>query len=89
MDSPDFAIPLRQVVNVVTLFQALIFAAILALRPFRGTLSNGFLIAALLIMATVKADQLYQVLGGLLHFPQYGFLLAPIQALMTPVLTGG
>lgn len=86
MDSPEFAIPLRQIVNFVTLFQALIFAGLLMLRPFRGTLSNGFLIAALLILATVKADQLYQMLGGFLHFPQYGFLLAPFQALMTPVL---
>ena len=86
MDSPELTIPLRQIVNFVTLFQALIFAGILALRPFRGSLANWFLIAALFILATVKADQLYQMLGGFLYFPQYGFLLSPIQALMTPVL---
>jgi AraC-like DNA-binding protein len=79
-------IPLNQVVNFTTLFQASIFAAILALRPFNRTLPNLLLAAALLFLAATKGDQLYQALGGLNAFPHYGFFLAPLQALITPCL---
>lgn len=86
MDPQDFAIPLRQLVNVVTLTQSLIFAGFLLTRAARSDLSAWFLIGAFLIMAAIKADQLYQMLGGLRHYPQYGFMFAPIQAAMTPAL---
>lgn len=86
MEPQTFAIPLYQALNVVTLTQSIIFAGFFLMRPARQQLSTWFLIAAFLVMATVKADQLYQMMGGLEHFPQYGFLLAPIQATMTPVL---
>lgn len=79
-------IPFDQLVNVVTLTQALIFAAFFVTRARRASISVGFLTAAFLIMAAIKADQLYQMLGGFQHYPQYGFALAPIQAAMTPAL---
>ena len=86
MDGSQFSVPLPQLINVVTLAQAVIFAGILLTDRFRQHAANLFLVAALLIMATIKGDQLFQMLGGLERYPQYGFLLAPVQALMTPVL---
>ena len=86
MESPDLSIPLRQVINVVALVQALIFAAILAARPLNSSIAAWFLVALLSMIAAMKADQLYQLLGGLHHYPEYGFLLAPLQALITPLL---
>jgi len=86
MEPQDLTIPLRQIINVVTLTQSMIFAAFFLGRPARTHLSTWFLVAAFLVMATVKGDQLYQMLGGFEHYPQYGFVLAPIQAAMTPVL---
>lgn len=86
MDPQDFAIPLRQLINVVTLTQSLIFAGFFLARPARNDLSAWFLIGAFLIMAAIKADQLYQMLGGFQHYPQYGFILAPVQPAMTIVL---
>ncbi|MHA7873661.1 MAG: hypothetical protein ACX939_15030, partial [Hyphococcus sp.] len=85
MEPAELSIPLRQVVNVVTLTQALLFAGFFLARAPRAA-SSWFLIAALVIMAAIKADQLYQTLGGLTFYPQYGFVLAPIQAAMTPAL---
>ncbi len=86
MEAQSLAIPLHQIVNVVSLTQAMIFAAFFLMRPARQVPSTWFLVAAFLVMAAVKADQLYQMMGGLEQFPQYGFLLAPIQPAMTPVL---
>lgn len=86
MDPQDFAIPLRQLVNVVTLTQSLIFAGFFLARPARSDLSAWFLIGAFLIMAAIKADQLYQMLGGFQNYPQYGFVLAPVQPAMTAAL---
>ncbi|MEO1252721.1 MAG: helix-turn-helix domain-containing protein [Pseudomonadota bacterium] len=86
MEALSLTVPLRQVGNIVVLVQALIFAGVFMSPPFRRQLSNQLLAAALLIMAAIKADQLYQMLGGLAAYPEYGFALAPFQALMTPVL---
>lgn len=86
MGLETLTIPFNQLVNVVTLTQALIFAAFFVTRAARANISIWFLTATFLIMAAIKADQLYQMLGGFEHFPQYGFALAPIQAAMTPVL---
>ncbi len=62
------------------------FAAFLLTKRFRGAPSIWFLVLALLVMASVKVDQLYQMLGGLVHAPAYGFMLTPLQWLMTPAL---
>ena len=86
MDGSQFSVPLSQLINVVTLAQAIIFAGVLSTDRFRRYRANLILVAALLIMAAIKGDQLFQMLGGLEHYPQYGFILAPVQALMTPVL---
>ncbi|MEM9496029.1 MAG: helix-turn-helix domain-containing protein [Pseudomonadota bacterium] len=83
---PIIALPLHEVASLVVLIQALIFAGVLSAPAFRDTGRTWFLVAALVILATIKADQLYQALGGLRHYPQFGFLLAPFQALMTPTL---
>ncbi|WDI32214.1 helix-turn-helix domain-containing protein [Hyphococcus flavus] len=86
MEGFELNVPVRQLVNVVTLAQAIIFAAMLAPRAHRVSPAGWLLVSSLLILATVKADQLYQGLGLLHQFPDHGFLLAPFQALMTPAL---
>jgi AraC-like DNA-binding protein len=86
MIGSNLAIPLSDTINVVTLTQSLIFAAFFLFRPAREVLSTWFLVAAFLILASIKADQLYQMLGGLQRYPEYGFMLTPLQAAMTPAL---
>ena len=86
MSNVPRVIPLGQVVNFTVLFQAVIFAAILLLRPFSKAFPNRLLAAALLLVAATKADQLYQTLGGFSAYPQFGFILAPLQGLLTPCL---
>ena len=66
--------------------QACLFSFYFLTPRFRHSLSIRLLAAALLVMATVKADQLYQMLGGLQLAPEYGFLLSPFQWLMAPLL---
>ncbi len=82
----DLAIPLRELVNVVALAQALIFAGILLAGRFRAVLANRILIFAFIIIATVKLDQLYQLSGGLQLWPSFSFIFTPIQWLLTPSL---
>ena len=86
MTSADLSIPLSDAINVVTLTQCLIFAAYFLARARRGDVSTWFLAAAFIILASVKADQLYQMLGGFQAYPQFGFVLTPVQAAMTPAL---
>src|SRR5262245_5610957 len=69
-----------------TLLQALAFAAFLLTDRLRGSLANRILCGALLLMAAIKADQLYQLRGGLESYPGWGFVLAPLQPLLTPAL---
>lgn len=68
------------------LFQSLAFAVFLLTGRFRGSFANRLLCAAFLLMAAVKADQLYQMRGGLLAYPGWGFVLAPLQPLLTPAI---
>lgn len=82
----DLAIPFRELINVVTLAQALIFAVVLLTARFRGALSNRILIFSFFVIATVKFDQLYQLLGGLQSLPSFGFVFTPVQWLLTPSL---
>lgn len=86
MESAEIAVPLRELVNVVTLAVSLMFALFLFSPRFRKLPESVFLIIALLVMASIKLDQLYQMLGGWTMAPQYGFALAPLQWLMTPSL---
>lgn len=86
MEPLEIAIPLRELVNVVTLAISLMFALFLFTPRFRKLPESIFLIIALLVMASIKLDQLYQMLGGWAAAPQYGFVLAPFQWLMTPSL---
>lgn len=69
-----------------TFLQALAFASLLLADRFRASIANRFLLAALLLMAAVKADQFYQMSGGLSAYPEWGFVLAPLQPLLTPAL---
>jgi len=86
MDPATISVPLRELVNVVTLAVSLMFALFLLTARFRKLPESAFLIIALMVMASVKLDQLYQMLGGWTAAPQYGFALAPLQWLMTPSL---
>jgi len=82
----DLAIPFRELINVVTFAQALIFAVVLLTARFRGTLSSRILIFSFCVIATVKFDQLFQLLGGLESQPSLGFVFMPVQWLLTPSL---
>ncbi len=78
--------PLSQVLNAVTLIQSLIFAIIIGWRVDHRSLASFLIIACLLVMAAIKADEIFQMTGGLIRYPQLGFVFAPFQALMTPLL---
>lgn len=80
------SIPVAIIPSIIALAQSLIFAAILLAPRFQSRRGCRFLIAALVILASVQADTIYQELGGLYAHPQWGFVLAPYQALLTPVL---
>jgi len=82
----ELAVPLRDLVNVVALAQSLIFAAVLLTGRFRHVLANRILVFAFFILATVKFDQLYQLMGGLEFWPSLGFVFTPVQWLLTPSL---
>lgn len=82
----DLVVPFRELISVVALAQALIFAAILLAGRFRGSHANRILIFSLFIIATVKFDQLFQIMGGLGRLPSLGFIFTPIQWLLTPSL---
>jgi len=86
MELTDISVPLRELINVVTLAVSLMFALFLFNARFRKLPESMFLIIALLVMASVKLDQLYQMLDGWTKAPEYGFALAPLQWLMTPSL---
>ena len=82
----DLSVPFRELPSVVALAEALIFAAFLTSRRFRGVLANRLLIVVFLLLATVKLDQLYQMLGWLERLPSLAFIFSPIQWLLTPAL---
>ena len=69
-----------------TLLEALAFLPLLLTTRFRAARANRFLAAMLVFMAAAKADQLFQMLGGLEALPRFAFLLAPFQVLLTPAL---
>jgi AraC-like DNA-binding protein len=69
-----------------TLLQSLVFATFLLTERFRQALANRFLLAVLLLMAAIKADELFQLAGGLEAYTGWAFVLAPLQPLMTPAL---
>ena len=82
----EVQIPLRELINVVTLAQALIFAGVLLVNRFRQSQANRILIVSFVIIATVKIDQLFQILGGVEAFPGLAFIFIPVQWLLTPSL---
>ena len=82
----DLAVPFRELINVVTLAQALIFAGILLANRFRETWANRILIFSFIIIASVKIDQIYQMTDGLQAFPSVAFIFTPVQWLLTPSL---
>lgn len=82
----DFSVPARELINVVALAQAVLFAGVILCSRLRHSMDNRILGVLLLIFATIKIDQLYQVLGGLEAAPQYAFIFLPLQWLMTPAL---
>jgi AraC-like DNA-binding protein len=82
----DISVPIRELPAVVALAEALIFAGFLASREFRGQLANRLLIVVFLLLATVKLDQLYQMLGGFQALPSLAFVFTPVQWLLTPAL---
>ena len=82
----EIQVPLRELINVVTLAQALIFAGVLLVDRFRQSQANRILIVSFVIIATVKIDQLFQLLGGVEAFPVFAFIFIPVQWLLTPSL---
>ena len=82
----EIQVPLRELINVVTLAQALIFAGVLLLNRFRQSQANRILIVSFVIIGTVKIDQLFQLLGGVEAFPMFAFIFIPVQWLLTPSL---
>lgn len=66
--------------------QAILFAFYFMTPRFHRSAPIRLLAAALLVMAAIKADQVYQMLGGLTLAPEFGFILSPFQWLMTPLL---
>ena len=82
----DFSVPALELINVVGLAEALIFAVVLGLSRQLRSRANAILAVTFLIIATVKLDQLYQGLGGLAHFPEFAFILTPLQWLIAPGL---
>lgn len=82
----DLAVPFRELINVVALAQALIFAGMLMTGRFREGAASGILIFTFVIIATVKFDQIYQFMGGLDSLPAMGFIFTPVQWLLTPSL---
>lgn len=86
MIDPHYSIPLHQTLNMVTMVQALAFSAWFCLRPWRASLSARLLALFFLMLFFTKADELFQMLGGVPRYPQYAFVLSPLQALLTPLL---
>jgi len=82
----DLAVPARELINVVTLAQALIFAGVLLAPRFRNDHANRILIFSFIVIATVKIDQLYQLMGGMDVYPSVAFIFTPVQWLLTPSL---
>ena len=82
----EIQVPLRELINVVTLAQALIFAGVLLVNRFRQSQANRILIVSFVIIGTVKIDQLFQLLGGVEAFPMFAFIFIPVQWLLTPSL---
>lgn len=82
----SLTIPYKEILNIVTLVQATFFSCVLLTPRFNKNRSNQILLVTLLIFATVKFDQIFQLMGGLEAYPQYGFVFVPIQWLLTPSL---
>jgi AraC-like DNA-binding protein len=82
----ELQVPFRELINVVTLAQALIFAGLLLMGRFRQSQANRILIVSFVIIATVKIDQLFQMMGGVEALPMFAFIFTPIQWLLTPSL---
>ena len=82
----ELQVPFRELINVVTLAQALIFAGVLLMGRFRQSQANRILIISFVIIATVKIDQLFQMMGGVEALPMFAFIFTPIQWLLTPSL---
>lgn len=82
----ELTVPFREFINVVALGEAFVFAIIFLFLGLRGGLANKILAAVFFLLVTVKADQLFQFLGGLENYPQYAFVFIPIQWLVTPAL---
>lgn len=80
----ELVVPFRELINVVALAQALIFAGMLLADRFREAFASRILIFTFVIIATVKFDQLYQFMGGLETLPSIGFIFTPVHWLLTP-----
>lgn len=77
---------LSMILAGATLLQSLAFALFLLTVRFRAALASRFLLVVLLLMAAIKADELFQLAGGVEAYPGWAFILAPLQPLMTPAL---
>lgn len=86
MSGSVLTIPVAQTLNVVTLVEALVFAVWFLARPARLSLSTALLSLFFLMLAATKVDELFQMLSGIERFPQFAFVLSPLQALLTPLL---
>ena len=56
----DLVVPAFELINVVALAEAVIFAVVLLATPALKSRANSILAVVFVLIATVKLDQLYQ-----------------------------
>lgn len=80
------SIPAWQLLNIFTASACFLCAAYFLTERFRTIYEVRFLMITLLVMMTIKIDQVYQFSDGLKTSPEFAFILLPFQWLMTPAL---
>jgi AraC-like DNA-binding protein len=80
------SIPAWQLLNIFTASTCFLCTTYFLTARFRGIYEVRFLVTTLLVMVTIKVDQIYQFADGLTIAPEFGFTLLPFQWLMTPAL---
>jgi AraC-like DNA-binding protein len=81
-----FTFGLNDFVAAITLSQLLVFLVFLLASQYRISTSNKILAFLFVIMITAKIDQIYQMQGGLQSYPEFAFILVPLQLLIAPTL---
>ena len=83
---PVFNFGMNELIAAITLGQLIIFFLFLLLSQYRQSPSNKILCFVFFILMTAKVDQIYQMQGGMLKYPEFSFTLVPLQMLIAPAL---